>query len=184
MEEQGNRGTGEQVRGHLGEEVLDLYLDGGLTPEESAAVEAHLSGCARCRGTLAEVRELYAAFAAVPVEPLPIDLAPRVLRRVTPVVRPQLRWLVAAILGAQALVALVLALWLAPPLIREYLPAPVWAGVEWSAVGEWLPPGVAPLAVLAPLQWALVVAGMAVIWLIGNRMILAGAARHAVEEAG
>jgi hypothetical protein len=184
MEEQGNRGTGEQERGHLGEEVLDLYLDGGLAREERTAVEAHLIGCVRCQGMLAEARELYAAFAAVPVEPLPIDLAPRVLRRVTPVARPQLRWLVAATLAAQALVALVVALWLAPPLVAEYLPAPVWAGVEWSVVGEWLPSSVEPLTFLAPLQWTLVVAGMAVLWVVGNRLILAGAARRAVEEAG
>ncbi|MFN8539312.1 MAG: hypothetical protein U0232_17775 [Thermomicrobiales bacterium] len=33
-------------------------------------------------GALAEARALYAAFAAVPVSLLPVDLAPRVLRRI------------------------------------------------------------------------------------------------------
>lgn len=172
------------MMGHLGDEVIDEYLDGELTPEGRAALEAHLAECAGCRGALAEARALYAAFTAVPVEPLAVDLAPRVLRRIEPGVRARQRWLVAGMLAAQGLVALVLALWLAPLLVARYLPEAKWTGVEWSAVGGWLPSGGGALGVLGPLQWALVVVGMAVVCLVGNWLIVVGAGRRAVGEAG
>jgi anti-sigma factor RsiW len=37
-------------------ELLDDHLDGALSVEERAAVEAHLVGCADCRAYLAQLR--------------------------------------------------------------------------------------------------------------------------------
>jgi anti-sigma factor RsiW len=170
--------------GHLGDEVVDAYVDGGLTPGERAAVEAHLAGCAGCRAALAGARELFAAFGAVPNEPLMVDLAPRVLRRIAPVAGARRRWLVAGVLAAQGAVALALALWLVPAIVAEYWPGAAWPGIEWSAVRGWLPAGGGALGVLGPLQWALAVVGMAVVWLIGNWLIVAGSGRRAAGEAG
>ncbi|MGF7033239.1 anti-sigma-K factor RskA [Paenibacillus mucilaginosus] len=53
-------------------EGVELYALDALTPEETAEFEAHLAGCAACRGKLAELREtigllpLASAPAAVP----------------------------------------------------------------------------------------------------------------------
>ena len=127
---------------------------------------------------------MYAAFAAVPVEPLPVDLAPRVLRRIEPGAQARQRGLVAGILAAQGVVALVLALWLVPPLVARYLPGVAWSGDGWSAVEGWLPSGGGALGVLGPVQWAGVVVGMAVVCLVGNWLIVAGVGRRAVGEAG
>ena len=163
---------------HLSDELLDRYADDALTAQERAAAEAHLTVCDRCRRELAAVRGLFAAFAAVPTEPLLLDLAPRVVRRIAPQPQRRYGWLVAGVLAAQATLALALALWLLPSLAAETLPGLAWSGLDWSAAGlrGWLPPRVPPLAILAPLQWALVVAGMAIFWLVGNRLALAGAA--------
>jgi hypothetical protein len=175
---------GEGTMGHPADEVLDLYLDGGLTTAERAAVEAHLAGCARCGRALAEARALYAVFATVPAEPLPVDLAPRVLRRVSPAAGARRRWLVAGLLAAQALLATLLALWLAPLLVAEYLPAATWPGIAWPATDDLLPPGIGALGFLAPLQWALVVIGTAAVWLVGNWLIVARTGRRAAGEVG
>lgn len=49
---------------------LSDHLDGGLPPDEAEAMEAHLAGCATCRETLADLRDLAARARALgPVEP-------------------------------------------------------------------------------------------------------------------
>jgi anti-sigma factor RsiW len=49
---------------------LSEHLDGGLSPEESRALEAHLAGCADCRQALADLRDIVArAHELGPVEP-------------------------------------------------------------------------------------------------------------------
>ena len=172
---------------HLSDELLDRHADDALTAQERAVSEAHLAACDRCRRELATVCGLFAAFAAVPTEPLPLDLAPRVLRRIVPQPQRRYGWLVAGVLAAQATLALALALWLLPSFAADALSGLAWPGLDWSAAGlrGWLPPRVPPLAILAPLQWAVVVAGMAVLWLVGNRLVLAGAAaRRRGEEVG
>lgn len=49
---------------------LSEYVDGSLAGEESRALEAHLAGCAECRQTLADLRDIVArAHELGPVEP-------------------------------------------------------------------------------------------------------------------
>ena len=51
-------------------ERLSDHVDGGLSSEESRALEAHLSGCAECRQALADLRDIVARARALgPVEP-------------------------------------------------------------------------------------------------------------------
>lgn len=165
---------------HLGEVWVDRYLDGDVSAGERAAIEAHLVGCAACRGEVAAGRALFAAFRALPIAPVPVDLTPRVLRRVGPEGerRPGTRLrvgLLAGALAAQAIVALALALWVVPPLVQRASPVPLWGGFDPAAgLRGWLPPRLPPLAILAPLQWALLVAGLAVVWAVGTRLALAG----------
>jgi anti-sigma factor RsiW len=51
-------------------ELLTEYLEGALPPDEVAAVESHLAGCAACRRYLDQMRATIAALGSVPVETL------------------------------------------------------------------------------------------------------------------
>ena len=63
---------------------LSEYLDGELTPTESAACDAHLAQCGDCRTALAELRLVIDVAKADP-DQLPVtDLWPGVLDRMTP----------------------------------------------------------------------------------------------------
>lgn len=63
---------------HIDVEVLSDLVEGLLTPERAAALDAHLAECAECRDTrdaLAEVREL---LGGQPPEPMPTDVIARI----------------------------------------------------------------------------------------------------------
>ncbi|MGW1989988.1 anti-sigma factor family protein [Embleya sp. NPDC001921] len=63
---------------HIDVEVLSDLVEGLLTPERAAALDAHLAECAECRDTrdaLAEVREL---LGGQPPEPMPADVVARI----------------------------------------------------------------------------------------------------------
>ncbi|AEI42075.1 anti-sigma factor domain-containing protein [Paenibacillus mucilaginosus] len=64
-------------------EGVELYVLDALTPEETAEFEAHLAGCAACRGKLAELRETIGLLplASAPA-PVPDGMRSRVLGRV------------------------------------------------------------------------------------------------------
>ena len=53
-------------------DILSLYLDGDLTPEERERVDLHLAGCAECRGLLAELAAVMETAAELPS----VDSAP------------------------------------------------------------------------------------------------------------
>jgi hypothetical protein len=55
----------EDSMSHVDEGTLHAYLDGELPSTERAAVEAHLAGCAACRGNLTEERSLRERASAV-----------------------------------------------------------------------------------------------------------------------
>lgn len=52
-------------------ERLSAYLDGELSAEERANLEAHLSGCAECARELAALRQTKALLGALPAPALP-----------------------------------------------------------------------------------------------------------------
>ena len=49
--------------GHLDDERLAAFLDGGLTPDERAWAVSHFAACASCRGEMVATRRLLAAQA-------------------------------------------------------------------------------------------------------------------------
>lgn len=57
---------------------LSAYLDGALSPEASASVQAHLDTCALCRTRLAELRGTARLIAALPMPVPSRSLVPRV----------------------------------------------------------------------------------------------------------
>ena len=159
----------------LDDEHLDAYLSGDLTGAERAATEDHLAACAACRRELAATRALVATFAAVPTAPLAVDLAPRVLRRIGPEAQRRRRRLVAAVLVAQLALTALLGSWLILPRYDGPPPIPAWLGLDRAArtMSPWLTPADGTLALLAPAHWGLLLAGIALLWLLGNRLILA-----------
>ena len=58
---------------HVDEGTLHAYLDGELPSTERAALEAHLAGCAACRGNLIEARALRERASAVLGSARPAD---------------------------------------------------------------------------------------------------------------
>jgi Putative zinc-finger len=57
---------------------LSAYLDGALSPEASASVQAHLDTCASCRTRLAELRGAARLIAALPMPVPSRSLVPRI----------------------------------------------------------------------------------------------------------
>lgn len=58
------------------EELLAPYVDGTVSPQERAAVDAHASSCARCRGEIAAATAARAALQRLPVVNAPAGLTP------------------------------------------------------------------------------------------------------------
>lgn len=54
-------------------EMLTDYLEGVLSPDEMAAVDAHLDECPACRAYLDQLRATIDALGTVPVETLSDD---------------------------------------------------------------------------------------------------------------
>jgi anti-sigma factor RsiW len=62
-------------------QVLSDYLDGTLTPEDAAYVQAHIGGCPPCGVYLEQFRVVYRATGKVEAADLPEDFC-RVMERV------------------------------------------------------------------------------------------------------
>lgn len=170
---------------HLSFEALNLYIDAQLGAAERAAADAHLAGCAECQAALARLERTLGALAGLPPVRIPVDLSAAVLAQVRP--RRQGRLVAWALLAAQLGATLALLIVLGPHML-----APLGAGTLAPA-GLWrmplagiarldLPPGV-PLAGMSMAGLALIFGGAAIIWLVGNRLLLGAARDHAIQEA-
>ena len=60
---------------------LSDYIDGELTPEEGAGLEAHLASCAGCAATLEELRDVIARAGCLTPRPPAADLWPGIAPR-------------------------------------------------------------------------------------------------------
>jgi anti-sigma factor RsiW len=65
------------VTDHPSRDVLADAAEGLLEPHDAAVVDAHLSGCARCRAETAAFAEVGTVLAAAPVPTMPADVARR-----------------------------------------------------------------------------------------------------------
>ena len=57
-----------------GVDLLMDYLEGVLTPDVHAALDAHVAGCARCRAFIASYRETPRILREATASALPADL--------------------------------------------------------------------------------------------------------------
>lgn len=113
-------------------ELLSASIDGEIRPAEAAALEAHLEGCAECRGLREDFRKLGGTISEETHPAAPADLRERILAGLTSrtTTLPVPFWKQAMPLAAAASLLMAVLLWLGrpdrlPPLrAPEPLPAP------------------------------------------------------------
>ena len=168
---------------HLTDEQLNGYLDHESAEREQ--IETHISSCADCAARLTALQALFAEIESLPELPLTHDLTARFTPTPSLPV-PQLpRWLT---LTATLQVALaLLTVIMAAPFITELLPAvqtPSFADVLIQIQSQWLTwldllstfqlPTLPQLPVIeiSNLMITLTLAGISMLWLIGNGLLL------------
>ncbi|MCU0493906.1 MAG: zf-HC2 domain-containing protein [Chloroflexaceae bacterium] len=182
---------------HLSLETLNHYLDNELDGAERAAAETHMATCGQCQRQLAALQELFLALETLPPAPLPRDMTAGVLARIAPPPAPaRWTWRAWVALAVQLAAALILAFTLASPAVQSlfavgngvsfdgllatfnglWLRADSWLVSAQTVTSTWMnqatsvAPG--PLAALAPLQWALLLAVTGLLWLVGTGLLL------------
>lgn len=164
------------MKTHLDFVTLNLYLDDALDANAHTLADAHLAQCATCRAELDALENVARAFAAWRNEPIPRDVSAPVMARVRqrPVPHTRARWGIAA-LGAQVALIVLLVAWALPQLLRAVtgvnvppLLLPAW---NWKLALPALPEAAPPLPALSLWMWGALLAGAAIVWLIGNRLI-------------
>ena len=159
--------------GHLGEEIINMYLDGELSAGERGHVEAHLAACDECQAEVAALRQLFIALDELVPAPAP-DLVPGVLARVQPrrrsrgpgLLRSRPLWLVPALQAAAAVALLawgwtrligywtvvVGALSLGTP-GEIWVRASGWVTIQWSVLSTWATAQWATLPTWCDVHW-------------------------------
>lgn len=162
------------LHSHPGEGRLNDYVDGLLDPDAVAVIERHLARCAPCAAEVAALEQVTLALGTLPELALERSLVAGVLAEIEPAPLPDRRLSVALAVQLLLSIALLPAGWVVIASWLTLLPRP--ALEAWSArliallpapaVGSWLP-------TLAPMLWLLVLAALALFWLLGNRALLA-----------
>lgn len=98
-------------------ELLSASIDRELRPSEAAALEAHLEGCAGCRGLLVDFRRLDEALVDDPAPAVPAGLKERILSaaRSRPAPRQVPFWRQAMPLAAAASIVMAVLIWYGRP---------------------------------------------------------------------
>ena len=167
---------------HLTDEQLNEYLDNEST--ERAQIEAHLSSCEECAARLTSLRALFAKIESLPELELTQSIAARFAPGPSlPAQLPRWLTLTATFQAAAALIAILFA----APMVITLLPAiqtpsltDVFAQVQ-SHWGVWLDllstfqfpvmPEI-PTVNASSLVIILTLAGVSMLWLLGNGLLL------------
>ena len=164
------------MKPHLDFITLNLYLDGALDASARTSADAHLAQCDACRAELASLQTVAGAFDVWRSEPIPRDVSVPVMARVRqrPVPSTRARWGVAA-LGAQVGLIVVLVAWALPFLLRIVtgvnVPPLSWPAWDWNVARPALPDVMLTLPALSLWMWGALLAGAAVLWFVGNRLV-------------
>ena len=171
---------------HIDEFTLQEYAEDALDDEQRQAVAAHLATCATCQQQVTEMHQLFAAFTALPDEPMTADLAEQVVMALPSDATKQ-RW-GNLILMVQLLLLVVMmaVLW---PMLQTAVQT--MAQLLTSTLNIWqtpqLPNGRAlleqastaiaqiqrwsPAFNLTTAQWTALFTTTLIVWLAGNRLI-------------
>ena len=171
---------------HLTDHISDVQLNEYLDNEsaERTQIETHLSSCDECAARFTALKTLFTEIASLPELELTHSIAARLAP--TPSLQPQLpTWLTltATLQAALALLTVIMA----APFITELLPAvqtPSFADVLIQIQSQWLTwldllstfqlPTLPQLPVIeiSNLMITLTLAGISMLWLIGNGLLL------------
>ena len=167
---------------HLTEEELNEYLDNEI--QDRAPIELHLSSCAGCAARLATLQALFAEIESLPELELTQSIAARFApSRSLPAQLPRWLTLTATLQAALALIAIIVA----APIVMNLLPAiqtpsltdvfvqvqSQWAGWLDTLSAFQLPsmPEI-PVFEFSGLILTLILAGVSMLWLVGNGLLL------------
>jgi anti-sigma factor RsiW len=167
---------------HLTDDQLNEYLDNETT--ESAFIETHLSSCGECAARLTTLQALFTEIESLPELELTHSLAARFTQ--TPSLPLQLpRWL--TLTATLQAVAAVIAIIFVTPFVTDLLPAiqmPSIAEVLLQLQSQWMVllktltdfqlPTLPQIPVIetSSLVLALTLAGVSLLWLVGNGLLL------------
>jgi anti-sigma factor RsiW len=166
---------------HLTDETLNEYLDDELT--NRAEVELHLSRCVDCAARLTALQSLFIEIESLPELALSKPIAAPFTRRDTGFALPRWLKLTATLQAAVVLIIIILA----APLIAELLPTiqtPSLADALLQLQAQWIAwldllsafqlPTLPKLPTLeiSSLVLTLILAGVSVLWLVGNGLLL------------
>lgn len=176
---------------HLDSTTLNLYLDNALDAKSRAAADAHLATCESCQRELAALQSLLVAFDTWRAEPIPRDVSVPVMTRLATRPAPGFvsRW-GAVLLAVQVIFAALLFVWLLPMLLRALkgLPFEFVPTIDVNAFVNVLQASSAfdlPLPPVALWIWIVALMGIALAWLVGNRLVLSSleTTQHTSQEA-
>jgi anti-sigma factor RsiW len=171
---------------HLTDELLNEYLDNELA--DRALVEQHLSTCADCAARLVAFQALFAELDSLTEETLTRPIASRLaLPSNLPAALPRSLRLAVTLQAALAVIAIIIAMPFAMEFVSPYLVTvqmPSLTEIVFQAQSQWfawldllsqfqLPtlPEI-PVVEISSLYIALTLAGMSILWLIGNGLLL------------
>ena len=158
---------------HLTDEQMNLFLDEGLADAERTRAQAHLAECVECHAELEALTRIAQTLDALSDDPIPADLAPRVLAQIEPA-RPA-RW-IAALIVAETAAAIALAVWLGETLVPLFDLLPDF-GAEVLAFQQEVSDAlnaitIEPLQEIATTEWLLLGAAAVAVWLLTNWLLL------------
>ena len=171
---------------HLTDEQLNEYLDNELADRVQA--DQHLAMCADCAARLASLQALFSELDSLPEEVLSRDIAARItLPSHVPAVFPRSLRLAVTLQAALAAIAIIIAApfvmqFVSPYLVSIQMPSFVeifiqvqaqW--VAWlDALSQFQMPSLPeiPVVEISSLYIALALAGVSLLWLVGNGLLL------------
>jgi len=171
---------------HLTDELLNEYLDNELT--DRAQVEEHLSICEDCAARLAALQALFTELNSLPEENLSHNIAARFIPSPSlPATLPRSLRLAVTLQAALAVIAIIIA----APFMMEFaspylgtVQMPSFTEIIFQAQLQWttwldilstlqiptLPE--IPVIEMSGLYIALTLAGVSMLWLVGNGLLL------------
>jgi len=172
---------------HLTDELLNEYLDNELA--DSTQVETHLAECADCVGRLAAFQALFTELDSLPEVTLSKSLAAPFTRgsSLPPAALPRSLRLTVTLQAALAIIAIVFAAPFVMEFVSPYIVAvqmPSFTEIFFQGQSQWLAwldtisqfqtptmPEI-PVVEMSSLVIALTLAGISMLWLVGNGLLL------------
>jgi len=176
------------VNKHPEGSLLHSYLDGALEPGPRIELEAHLRSCRSCTRDLERLRRLFSAIEGLPEQGLTRDLAPAILKALSPLPGWLPSLAIGEMLGALGILgAMLLGLGTSGILVglsaasgrivAQLEATSRQVSLNWEGALAWLGSlnslsGI-QLPQLAPAgMWATIAIGALILWFIGNGLVL------------